>query len=98
VASSHEGPAPAVVFTVIDTGTGMTQEEQARIFDAFAQADVNTTRKYGGTGLGLAIVSRFCLLMGGHVSVESEPGRGSRFTVRLPLDVAIAVDAAVDAA
>jgi signal transduction histidine kinase len=99
VAGSHEGQAPAVVFTVTDTGTGMTEEQQARVFDAFAQADINTTRKYGGTGLGLAIVSRFCSLMGGHVSVESAPGRGSRFAVRLPLDVAAVVDAAtVDAA
>jgi signal transduction histidine kinase len=99
VERTTDGRAPAVVFTVADTGTGMTEEQQARVFDAFTQADVNTTRKYGGTGLGLAIVSRFCSLMGGDVSVESKAGQGSRFTVRLPLDVAAAVDAAiVDAA
>jgi signal transduction histidine kinase len=77
----------------------MTAEQQARIFEPFTQADVKTTRKYGGTGLGLAIVSRFCTLMGGHVSVQSTPGMGSLFTVRLPIDVAAVVDAAtVDAA
>ena len=57
----------AIVFTVTDTGVGMTPEQTAKIFDPFTQADVTTTRKYGGTGLGLAIVSRFCRLMGGDV-------------------------------
>jgi signal transduction histidine kinase len=75
-----------VVFTVTDTGVGMTPEQSAKIFDAFTQADVTTTRKYGGTGLGLAIVSRFCRMMGGGVSVDSEPGAGSRFRVHLPLE------------
>jgi signal transduction histidine kinase len=91
---------PSVVFTVTDTGIGMTAEQTGKIFEPFSQADVTTTRKYGGTGLGLAIVSRFCALMGGRVSVESHPGQGSRFTVRLPLDVVDVVDAAtaVDAA
>jgi two-component system, sensor histidine kinase and response regulator len=99
VAGRVEGATPMVVFSVTDTGTGMTGEQQSRVFDAFTQADVNTTRKYGGTGLGLAIVSRFCTLMGGDVSVASAPGQGSRFTVRLPLDVAAVVDAVtVDAA
>jgi len=89
-----------VVFTVTDTGVGMTAEQADKIFEPFTQADVTTTRRYGGTGLGLAIVSRFCTLMGGRVSVESHPGQGSRFTVRLPLDVVDVVDAAtaVDAA
>ncbi len=81
----------SVVFTVIDTGVGMTPQQTERIFDAFTQADVTTTRKYGGTGLGLAIVSRFCQLMGGSVSVQSRPGEGSSFTVHLPLEVLDAV-------
>ncbi len=82
----------SVVFTVTDSGVGMTQEQTSKIFDPFTQADVTTTRKYGGTGLGLAIVSRFCRLMGGEVSVVSEPGLGSCFTVRLPIEVADLVD------
>jgi signal transduction histidine kinase len=99
VARDARAAVPSVTFAVTDTGPGMTGEQKARIFDAFTQADVNTARKYGGTGLGLAIVSRFCSLMGGSVSVDSAPGQGARFTVRLPLDVAAVVDAAtVDAA
>jgi two-component system, sensor histidine kinase and response regulator len=77
----------AIQFTVTDSGVGMTPEQKSKIFDAFTQADVTTTRKYGGTGLGLALVSRFCRLMGGSVEVDSEPGHGSRFTVRLPAEV-----------
>jgi signal transduction histidine kinase len=74
-----------VEFTVTDTGVGMTAAQVARVFDPFTQADVTTTRKYGGTGLGLALVARYCQLMGGTVSAESQPGTGSRFVVRLPL-------------
>ncbi len=91
--STRPTEVPAVVFTVSDTGVGMTPEQAAKIFDPFTQADVTTTRKYGGTGLGLAIVSRFCQLMGGSVSVESEFGDGSRFTVRLPLYAVDVVEA-----
>ena len=79
---------PSIEFIVNDTGVGMTKEQAAKIFDPFTQADVTTSRKYGGTGLGLALVSRYCHLMGGEVLVDSEPGVGSRFTVRLPVDVA----------
>ena len=73
-----------ITFRVTDTGIGMTAEQTSRIFDDFAQADVSTSRRYGGTGLGLAISRRFCRLMGGDITVESELGRGSTFTVRLP--------------
>lgn len=73
-----------VVFRVQDTGIGMTQEQMAHIFEPFTQADSSTTRKYGGTGLGLAITSRFCYMMGGTITVESEVGGGSIFTICLP--------------
>ena len=76
-----------LVFTVGDTGIGMTPEQMARLFEAFAQADASTSRRYGGTGLGLAITRRFCRMMGGDVEVASEPGRGSTFTARLPAEV-----------
>ncbi|HEX7024614.1 MAG TPA: GAF domain-containing protein [Gemmatimonadales bacterium] len=77
-----------VVFRVSDSGIGMTPEQMGRLFEPFSQAESSTTRKYGGTGLGLAITRRFCELMGGEVTVASEPGRGSTFTVRLPEDSA----------
>jgi two-component system sensor histidine kinase/response regulator len=92
VAGDAIGGRPAIAFIVTDTGIGMTKEETSKIFDPFTQADVSTTRKYGGTGLGLAIVARLCRLMGGDVAVASEPGRGSRFTVRLPLETSAVTD------
>jgi signal transduction histidine kinase len=90
-AAASELPA-TIVFAVTDTGVGMTPQQIGKIFEPFTQADVATSRKYGGTGLGLALVSRFCRLMGGRVDVDSAPGRGSRFTVRLPLTVVDTVD------
>ena len=74
-----------VVFTVADNGIGMTPEQMDRLFEAFAQAEASTTSKYGGTGLGLAITRRFSTMMGGDVQVQSEPGHGSAFTIRLPV-------------
>ena len=62
----------------------MTPEQMGKLFQEFSQADAPTTRKYGGVGLGLAISKRFCQMKGGDIIVESEPGRGSTFTIRLP--------------
>jgi GAF domain-containing protein/CheY-like chemotaxis protein len=81
-----------LIFSVDDTGIGMTPEQLARLFEAFSQADAATTRKYGGTGLGLALSRRLCRMMGGDVAVESQAGRGSTFTIRLPAQVAERVE------
>lgn len=64
----------------------MTPEQLTRLFEPFSQADASTTRKYGGTGLGLVISRWLCQMMGGDIIVESEPGRGSSFTVYFPLE------------
>jgi signal transduction histidine kinase len=73
-----------ITVAVTDTGIGLTPEQMGKLFQEFSQASSATASKYGGTGLGLAISKRFCQMMGGDITVESEPGRGSTFTIRLP--------------
>jgi GAF domain-containing protein len=73
-----------VEFAVSDTGIGMTAEQQAKLFEEFSQADAATAQRFGGTGLGLAITRKLARMMGDDVTVTSEPGKGSVFTVRLP--------------
>ena len=73
-----------IEFAVSDTGIGMTPEQQAKLFEEFTQADSSTARQYGGTGLGLAITRKLARMMGGDVTLTSEAGKGSTFTVRLP--------------
>jgi two-component system, NtrC family, sensor kinase len=73
-----------IEFAVSDTGIGMTAEQQAKLFEEFSQADATTAQHFGGTGLGLAISRKLARMMGGDVTVTSEPGKGSVFTVRLP--------------
>jgi signal transduction histidine kinase len=74
-------------------GIGMTAEQMGKLFQEFSQASSATASKYGGTGLGLAISRRFCQMMGGDITVESEPGRGSTFTIRLPRIVEVPKEA-----
>lgn len=85
--SSYDQKLGTVTFTVADTGIGMTDLQLEGIFDSFSQADATTTRDYGGTGLGLAITRRFSRMLGGKVSVTSELGTGTEFTVVLPLNM-----------
>jgi PAS domain S-box-containing protein len=84
VREANGGAGDWLVFRVSDTGIGMTTEQQAKLFEPFSQAEAATSTKYGGTGLGLAISRRLCQMMGGDITVDSEMGRGSTFTVRLP--------------
>ena len=75
-----------IICTTTGGGLGMTAEQRDNLFQYFAQADPSTTRKYGGTGLGLAISQRFCQMMGGDITVTSQVGAGSAFTIRLPVE------------
>jgi signal transduction histidine kinase/CheY-like chemotaxis protein/tetratricopeptide (TPR) repeat protein len=84
------------VFAVRDTGIGLSDEQMGRLFEEFSQADASTTRDYGGTGLGLALSRRLCRMMGGDITVQSAPDRGSTFTIHLPLDVAAATESRME--
>ena len=77
----------ALLISVEDTGIGMDSETQSRVFEAFTQADTSTTREYGGTGLGLAISKQYIEMMGGHINVSSQEGKGTSITVSLPLKI-----------
>ena len=91
---AHESEGNAVLrFTVRDTGIGLTDEQQQRLFMSFTQADTSTTRKYGGTGLGLAISKRLVDMMAGHIWAESTYGQGSRFHFEVPFGVQKNVEA-----
>jgi signal transduction histidine kinase/CheY-like chemotaxis protein len=84
------GGKPFVRFDVIDTGIGIPVDQQKSIFDKFMQADSSTTRKHGGTGLGLAITNQLTELLGGDLTLTSEPGKGSKFSVIIPANIDIA--------
>ena len=91
---------PRLRFDVVDSGIGMTPEQMRRLFEPFSQADGSTTRRFGGTGLGLAISRQLARFLGGDVTVESEPGRGSNFSVTVatgPLAVGSVIDNRQDA-
>ena len=83
-ARGQENGRDWITLAVADTGIGMTPEQMGKLFQEFSQASSATASKYGGTGLGLVISRRFCQMMGGDITVESEPGRGSTFTIRVP--------------
>jgi len=84
VTIERDPAAARIRFSVADSGIGMNAEQLSRLFQAFSQADASTTRKYGGTGLGLVISRKFCQMMGGDITVSSEVGVGTTFTVELP--------------
>jgi signal transduction histidine kinase/CheY-like chemotaxis protein len=87
VTREQEDGAEWAVFSVRDSGIGIPPEKVDHVFEEFSQADESTTRNFGGTGLGLAITKRFCQMMGGDVTLESEVGAGSCFTIRVPVRV-----------
>ncbi len=90
--------AEKLVYEVRDSGIGMTPEQSGRLFSAFAQADSSTSKHFGGTGLGLAISREFCRLMGGDITVTSEPGKGSTFTATVLAEVADVTDPVTESA
>nr|WP_247887227.1 PAS domain S-box protein [Azospirillum sp. SYSU D00513] len=98
VTLSAEREGEEVLFRVADTGIGMTAAQVDRLFERFMQADSSTTRRFGGTGLGLAITKAFAEMLGGGISVDTAPGKGTTFTLRLPAELRRAGVAAVAAA
>ena len=92
---SQIGESDEILFQIYDNGIGLTPDQIDNLFQPFTQADSSTSRKYGGTGLGLAISQRFCRMMGGEITVESELGQGACFTVRLPVRQSEEVETAV---
>ena len=87
VSRTSENGEDRITLAVSDTGIGMTDEQINKLFEEFSQADASTTRNYGGTGLGLSLSRRLCRMMGGDITVESEAGVGSTFTIQLPAEV-----------
>lgn len=87
MAITEETSSPSLVAIVEDTGIGMKQEEQARVFEEFTQADASITRRYGGTGLGLTISYELAKLMQGELCMQSEPGKGTAFTLSIPVEL-----------
>ncbi|MEO9595789.1 hybrid sensor histidine kinase/response regulator [Rhodopirellula bahusiensis] len=85
ILDTSDSKGSRIVFTITDTGIGMTEQQQANIFDAFTQGDSTTTRRFGGTGLGLSISSQLVELMGGRLQVSSVPDEGSSFRFDIPL-------------
>jgi signal transduction histidine kinase len=88
VQGEQEDGVDWIRMSVSDSGIGIPPDKIDHVFDEFSQADETTTRDYGGTGLGLPISRRFCQMMGGDITLESTVGKGSTFTIRLPLEVA----------
>jgi signal transduction histidine kinase len=84
ITQGFEDGTPYIYFRVSDTGIGMSEEEQSKVFEPFYRADLSTSSSYEGTGLGLAICDRLCRLMGGSISVKSKLNKGSTFTIKLP--------------
>lgn len=86
VSTRYLGNEGSIEFEVADTGIGIHPDHSPRIFERFYQVDSSETRPHGGVGLGLYIAQKFTQLLGGTISVESETGKGSKFTVKIPVD------------